>query len=86
LTFTYIKDTNMKAPQALIRVGQTIVDLRSVEYAALTTTEDDNGLKGPELKLLVAGQSVLLFDDQALHLWALLGTLATPVEAARLEN
>lgn len=76
----------MKAPQALIRVGQTIVDLRSVEFAELTTTEDDHGLKGPELRLLVSGQAILLFDDQALHLWTLLGTLATPVEVAKFER
>lgn len=72
----------MNTPQALIRTGNHIIDLRSIRFADLSMPTDDESDSWPELFLVFDRYSTTLHGDEALAVWGMLCHCSTPLELA----
>lgn len=69
----------MITPQALIQVGNHIIDLRSVRFADLSLPNEGETDSWPELVLVFDRTSTVLHGEEALAVWAVLCQVSTPI-------
>lgn len=72
----------MITPQALIQIGNHIIDLRSIRFADFSLPAEDESDSWPELVLVFDGYSTTIHGDEAVAVWSVLCQISTPIASS----